>query len=160
MEPSAYVLRGNRVAPMSMSDIASSAINYSTIFNLKALKRKKRLDRAFEMLSEYGITLNVVEDHIWTKVTYNLTSGHYDPSTLTISVPNWIFELACRGEREALFVLFHELGHLILGHRPLLHKANKPSSQIEDAEWQADLFAEVVLRELGFYMDQLSFDFL
>lgn len=57
-------------------------------------------------------------------------------------------------------MLFHELGHLVLGHRPLLHKGNKPALEIEDAEWQADLFAEVVLKELGFYMDQLSFDFL
>ncbi|HBK2804707.1 TPA: toxin [Escherichia coli] len=49
---------------------------------------------------------------------------------------------------------------MVLGHRALFHSSNKPPSQIEDAEWQADLFAEVVLRELGFYMDQLSFDFL
>ncbi|ENY9362078.1 ImmA/IrrE family metallo-endopeptidase [Salmonella enterica] len=160
MESSAYALRGNRVAPMNMNDITSRAVNYSTIFNLKTLKRKKCLDQAFEKLSEYGITLNVVEDHVWTRATYDLTSGHYDPNTLTISVPNRTFELACRGDREALFVLFHELGHLVLGHRPLLHKSNNPPSQIEDAEWQADLFAEVVLRELGFYMDQLSFDFL
>lgn len=160
MEPSAYVLRGNRVAPMSMIDITSRAVNYSAFFNLKHLKKKKNLDQAFEQLSEYGITLNVVEDHIWTRETYDLTSGHYDHVTLTISVPNRTFELACRGDREALFVLFHELGHLILGHRPLLHKANKPPSQVEDAEWQADLFAEVVLQELGFYMNQLSFEFL
>ncbi len=160
MEPSAYVLRGNRVAPMSMIDITSRAINYSAFFNLKQLKRKKNLDKAFELLSDYGIVLNVVEDHIWTRDTYDLTSGHYDPVTLTISVPNRTFELACRGDREALFVLFHELGHLVLGHRPLLHKGNKPALEIEDAEWQADLFAEVVLKELGFYMDQLSFEFL
>lgn len=160
MEPSTYVLRGNRVAPMSMIDITSSAVNYSTIFNLKSLKRKKCLDQAFEQLSVYGITLNVVEDHNWTNATYDLTSGHYDPVTLTISVPNRTYVLACKGDREALFVLFHELGHLILGHRPLLHKSNTPPLQIEDAEWQADLFAEIVLKELGFYMDQLSFEFL
>ncbi|QHP82637.1 toxin [Pectobacterium odoriferum] len=145
---------------MSMIDITSRAINYTAIFNLKSLKKKKCLDKAFEGLSEYGITLNVVEDHIWSRATYDLTSGHYDPVTLTISVPNQTFELACRGDREALFVLFHELGHLVLGHRPLLHKANKPPVQIEDAEWQADLFADVVLQELGFDMHQLSFEFL
>jgi len=160
LEQSAYTLRGNRVAPMSIVDITTRAVNYSAIFDLKTLKRKKRLDHAFELLSEYGITLNIVEDRAWTKATYDLTSGHYDPITLTISVPNHTFELACKGDREALFVLFHEIGHLVLGHRALFHSSNKPPSQIEDAEWQADLFAEVVLRELGFYMDQLSFDFL
>ncbi|EOT1756546.1 ImmA/IrrE family metallo-endopeptidase [Citrobacter koseri] len=159
MEPSTYVLRGNRVAPMSMNDITSRAINYSAFFNLRTLKKKKSLDKAFELLSEYGITLRVVEDHIWFRETYDLTSGHYDHVSLTISVPNRIFELACKGEREALFVLFHELGHLILGHRPLLHKANKPASQEEDAEWQADFFAEIVLKDLGYDMGQLAFDF-
>ncbi|WP_421216478.1 ImmA/IrrE family metallo-endopeptidase [Aeromonas enteropelogenes] len=160
MESSAYVLRGNRVAPMSTNDITSRAVNYCAFFELKSLKKRKRLDKAFEKLTDYGITLNVVEDDVWSRDTYDLTSGHYDPSTLTISVPNRTFELACRGDREALFVLLHELGHLMLGHRLLLHKANKPPSQSEDAEWQADLFADVILQELGFDMDQLSFEFL
>ena len=160
MESSTYVLRGNRVAPMSMNDITNRAVNYSAIFNLKSLKKRKSLDVAFEQLSEYGITLNVIEDHIWSKVTYDLTSGHYDPVTLTISIPNKTFEMACRGDREALFVLFNELGHLVLGHQALLHKANRPALEIEDAEWQADLFADVVLQSIGFDMDQLSFEFL
>lgn len=160
MESSTYVLRGNRVAPMSMNDITNRAVNYSAIFDLKSLKKRKSLDKAFEQLSEYGITLNVIEDHTWSKVTYDLTSGHYDPLTLTISVPNKTFELACCGDREALFVLFHELGHLVLGHQALLHKSNRPALQIEDAEWQADLFADVVLQSIGFDMDQLSFEFL
>ncbi|MNG58405.1 hypothetical protein D3C81_16000 [compost metagenome] len=160
MEPPAYVLRGNRVAPLTMTDIANGAMNYSTIFKLKALKKKKRLDLAFELLSEYGITLNVIEDHIWSRDTYDLTAGHYDPVTLTISVPNRTFELACRGDREALFVLFHELGHLILGHRALLHSSKNPPQQAEDAEWQADMFADLVLKEIGFFTDQLSFEFL
>lgn len=160
MEQSDYVLRGNRVAPMIMTDIANGAINYSAIFKLKASLKKKCLDQAFEQLSKYGITLSVIDDIAWSKMTYDLTSGHYDPNTLTISVPNKIFELACRGDREALFVLFHEIGHLVLGHRALLHNSKKPAQQNEDAEWQADTFAEVVLRDMGFYMDQLSFDFL
>lgn len=160
MEPSTYVLRGNRVAPMSLNEIKNGAINYSTFFNLKAMKKKNNLDKAFEELSEFGITLNVVEDRVWEKMTYGLTTGHYDPNSLTISVPNRIYELACKGERESLFVLFHELGHLILGHRALLHNSKKEAVQMEDAEWQADTFAEVVLNELGFYMNQLAFDFL
>ncbi|UIM57335.1 ImmA/IrrE family metallo-endopeptidase [Serratia marcescens] len=160
MEPPAYVLRGNRVAPMSMKDVTGNAVNFCSFFNLKQLKKRKKLDIAFERLSIYSITLNVVDDKVWTASTYDLTSGHYDPVTWTISVPNRTFELACKGDREALFVLFHEIGHLVLGHQALLHKSKKPPQQIEDAEWQADTFAEVILAELGFYMNQLSFDFL
>lgn len=154
------MLRGNRVAPMSLNEIANGAINYSSFFNLKAMKKKNNLDKAFEKLSEFGITLNIVEDRVWEKMTYGLTTGHYDPNSLTISVPNRIYELACQGERESLFVLFHELGHLVLGHRAVLHNSKKEAVQMEDAEWQADTFAEVVLSELGFYMNQLAFDFL
>lgn len=160
MESSAYVLRGNRVAPMSTNDIAIRAVNYCALFKLKNLKKKKRLDKAFELLSDYGITLNVIEDRAWSRATFDLTAGHYDPVTLTISIPNRTFELACKGEREALFVLLHEIGHLILGHRPVLHKSTKPPLEAEDAEWQADFFADIVLQELGFDMRQLSFDFL
>lgn len=114
----------------------------------------------FESLSEFGIVLSVIDDKAWEKMTYGLTTGHYDPSSLTISVPNSIYELACDGEREALFVLFHELGHFVLGHRAVLHNSKKPPQEIEDAEWQADTFAEVILSEIGFYMNQLTFDFL
>lgn len=160
MEPPTYVLRGNRVAPMSMNDVSSNAVNFCSYFKLKSLKKKKKLDTAFELLSLYSITINVVDDKIWTASTYDLTSGHYDPNTWTISVPNKTFELACHGEREALFVLFHEIGHLVLGHQALLHKSKKPALQIEDAEWQADTFAEVILAELGYSMNQLAFDFL
>lgn len=160
METSSYMLRGNRVAPMSMSDITTQAINYSAFFNLKALKKSKKLDQAFEFLSRYNITVSVIEDHVWSEYTYDLTSGHFDPANFTISVPNSTYELACRGDREALFVLFHEIGHLILGHKAVLHSSKKPALEIEDAEWQADMFAEVIMRDLGYEMDQLTFDFL
>ncbi|WP_437216626.1 ImmA/IrrE family metallo-endopeptidase [Pectobacterium sp. LFLA-215] len=160
MEPASYVLRGNRVAPMVVSDVRNHAINFSHFFNLKHMKKKKKLDMVFESLSEFGIVLSVIDDKAWEKMTYGLTTGHYDPSSLTISVPNSIYELACDGEREALFVLFHELGHFVLGHRAVLHNSKKPPQEIEDAEWQADTFAEVILSEIGFYMNQLTFDFL
>ncbi|MFI7972543.1 MULTISPECIES: ImmA/IrrE family metallo-endopeptidase [Serratia] len=160
MEPSSYVLRGNRVAPMSMIDVRNHAINFTLFFDLNKMKKKRKLDLVFEKLSEFGIVLSIIEDKTWEKMTYGLTTGHYDPNTLTISVPNKIYELACEGEREALFVLFHELGHLVLGHRAVLHNSKKPPQEIEDAEWQADTFAEVVLSEIGFYMNQLAFDFL
>lgn len=160
MEPAAYALRGNRVAPMILNDVRNHAINFSLFFNLSKMKKKKKLDMVFESLSEFGIVLSVIDDRAWAKMTYGLTTGHYDPNSLTISVPNRIYELACDGDREALFVLFHELGHLVLGHRAVLHNAKKPPQEIEDAEWQADTFAEVILSDIGFYMNQLAFDFL
>lgn len=87
------------------------------------------------------------------------TIGHYDPSTLTISIPDRVYINASKGERDALFIVLHEIGHLMLAHKALLHHSNTPPQQNEDAEWQADLFAEMILSQMGFNMHQLSFDF-
>uniref|UniRef100_UPI0018F0DF1A ImmA/IrrE family metallo-endopeptidase n=3 Tax=Vibrionaceae TaxID=641 RepID=UPI0018F0DF1A len=88
-----------------------------------------------------------------------VTKGHCDPSKATISVPQSIYDNACIGERDALAVMLHEMGHLFLGHRPLLHYSSEPASKEEDAEWQADNFAEVILKSMGYQTEQLSFDF-
>lgn len=145
------VLRG---ASVSARDVTHKAINYCKIFNLKALKRKQALGWAFELLSDYGITLDVVDDADWLEATNGWVAGSADPVTLTIRVPNSTFELACAGERDALFVMLHELGHLMLGHQ-----FSRPwSGGLHESamEQQADLFAEAVLHELGFDVKQMS----
>ena len=149
-----YQLRGYRVEPMEQLDIASRAQHIGKHFGFNK-RNKRNLDGAFEALSEFGITLNVVSDYDWL----NLTKGHYDPTTLTISIPQKIYLNACLGEKEALAVMLHELGHLFLGHRALLHHSSTPPTPEEDAEWQADTFAEVILQYMGYQTRQLSFDF-
>lgn len=111
-------------------------------------------------MSLYGITLNVVADDEWTSVTFGSISGHYDPLTRTISVPEKIYIDACAGVRDALFIMMHEIGHLILGHQASLHYSKTPPTFAEDAEWQADKFAEYALYYLGYEEEkQLAFDF-
>lgn len=149
-----YQLRGNRVEPMKLDEIASRAQHICNFFGFTR-RNKNNLDTPFEALSEFGITLNVVPNHEWL----NLTKGHFDPITLTISVPEKIYLNACIGEQEALSVMLHELGHLFLGHRPLLHHSSTLPTIEEDSEWQADSFAEVVLKNMGYQTTQLSFDF-
>ncbi|MCY9855804.1 ImmA/IrrE family metallo-endopeptidase [Vibrio mediterranei] len=149
-----YQLRGNRVEPMRLAEIASRASHIGNYFGFTR-RKKKQLDIAFEKLSEFGITLNVVPDEEWL----NLTKGHFDPSTLTISIPQNIYLNACMGEQEALGVMLHELGHLFLGHRALLHHTSVLPTIEEDAEWQADSFADVILKRMGYQTAQLSFDF-
>lgn len=154
-----YQMRGSRVSPMHEDVIAGKATNFCIAFGLTKRGKKKRYDKAFELLALYGITLNVMEDHEWKKTTMDLTIGHCDPSTLTISVPKRIYEMACKGERAALSIMLHELGHLLLGHKPVLHFSSSSPLQIEDAEWQADTFAEVALERMGYEVAQLAFDF-
>lgn len=158
MSSQQYILRGNRVAPIDETRIAQIAINVCKAFNLNK-RNRKRLDKSFEDLAIYDITLDVISDRRWKKMTYDFTIGHYDPSTLTISIPKRVYDNACIGERDALFIILHELGHLFLGHKAILHHSTMPALENEDAEWQADMFAEVALKQLGFNMDQLSFDF-
>ncbi|MCV3301718.1 ImmA/IrrE family metallo-endopeptidase [Leclercia adecarboxylata] len=145
---------------MQEEEIAYKAINFCNAFGISATKRKrKRYDGLFEKLSSYGITLSVMEDRQWESLTYDLTIGHCDPASLTITVPNKIYVNACLGEEHALAVIFHELGHLLLGHKPVLHFSNKEPTRAEDAEWQADAFAEIVLETIGVRTSQMSLDF-
>lgn len=156
-DPQPYMMRGNRVLPMSSRNIEALAKGFCGA--VKIGKKYKRFDRFFESLVQYNITLNVVDDEQWAKDTHNLTRGHFDPDTMTISVPQSTYELACQRDQDSLSIMFHELGHLLLGHKPMLHFSPKPPEEIEDAEWQADQFAEHVLTVLGFNIQQLSFDF-
>ncbi|ENQ8613746.1 M48 family metalloprotease [Vibrio fluvialis] len=149
-----YRLRGNRVQPLPFSHIHNVATNVGKAFRFTK-RNKHNLDYVFESLFDLGVILNVIADEDWLFVT----KGHCDPSKATICVPQSIYDNACVGERDALAVMLHEMGHLFLGHRPVLHFSNEPAIKEEDAEWQADSFAEVILKSMGYQTEQLSFDF-
>ncbi|WP_210486869.1 ImmA/IrrE family metallo-endopeptidase [Pantoea ananatis] len=160
-----YQLRGPRVRPLKTDEITKVAINACLVLKFlspHSYKNKKfRYDLAFESLTNYGIVINPIDDKEWFEHTYDLTEGHCDPQQRLINIPNKIFMQACRGEHHGLMVVFHELGHLLLQHKALLHYSAKEPNQEEDSEWQADLFADVMLRKLGFDPEycQLAFNF-
>lgn len=155
-----YQLRGQRVEPLSEEHIRRTAMSFCNFFGMKPKKgRNKRYDKSLEKLSSYGITINPVDDKEWSAALHGLISGHYDPQSATISVPEHIYLEACAGDRIALSVVLHEVGHMILGHQPLMHFSTVPATEQEDAEWQADLFAEHALKFLGYDSMQLSFEF-
>lgn len=152
--PEPYRLRGNRVQPMSFRDIENIANNFADEFKLSK-RRNLRLDQFFEALFKINIQLLVTPDEEWVFIT----KGLCDPSRALITVPQSIYNNACNGEREALAVMLHEVGHLVLCHRAVLHRENDTPTKEEDAEWQADTFGEVIMKRLGYKMAQLSFDF-
>lgn len=158
-----YEMRGNRVRPMSEDEIVKKALNACLALGFskrhKYKRKPKKFDQALEQLSDFQITLNPIDDDEWYQETRDLTIGHCDPQDLMINVPERIYRMACKGERDALMVIFHELGHLLLQHKAVLHFSNTAAEQSEDAEWQADLFAEIMLEKLGYETSQLSFDF-
>ncbi|WOI39320.1 ImmA/IrrE family metallo-endopeptidase [Alteromonas sp. CI.11.F.A3] len=152
--PESYQLRGIRVRPLSEIEIAKNALSVCEAFRLT--KRKvKSIDQFFESLYILGITISVIESEEWLQ----LTKGFCNPSERKIMIPEHIYQNACIGEREALAVMFHEIGHLFLNHQPILHFSDVLPKVEEDAEWQADTFAEVILKHLGYDLEQLSLDF-
>lgn len=158
-----YQMRGTRVNSITPEEIHRTAINACLILGFSSQfeyrKRPKRFDTAFEKLFERGIFIDPIDDIEWYNSTFDVTIGHCDPDTLTIRIPNRIYQRACYGEQNALMILFHELGHLLLQHKPVLHFSNYQPSIFEDSEWQADHFAEVILEQLGYETKQLAFDF-
>jgi hypothetical protein len=151
-----YELRGNRVAPRETDEIVHSANRFCAMFRIN---RKTLCDMAsfIERLSCYHICVDMIDDDEW----WWGTDAVCDPGTFKILLPESLYRRACAGERDAVSTLFHELGHLVLGHRALLHneKSSRPRMQ-EDAEWQADLFADHALLRLGLEpIRQLRLDF-
>lgn len=156
-----YQIRGYRVDAIPKAKIAQSATNLCSLLDLSTPsgRKKLRIDKSLENLSDYSITLNPICDNEWAKQTGNHIVGHYCPRTLTISIPNDIYLRACKGDRHALSVILHELGHLVLAHQPKLHFSTEVPTEEEDTEWQADMFAEYALECMGFDTKQLCFDF-
>lgn len=160
-----YQLRGPRVRPLTVEEITKAAINACHILKFSSphsyRNKKMRYDIAFERLTNFGIVINPIEDDDWFDQTFDLTEGHCDPQARLISIPNKIYLQACRGEQHGLMVMLHELGHLLLQHKALLHYSNVPARKEEDSEWQADFFADVMLKKLGFDPEfcQLAFNF-
>lgn len=149
-----YQLRGVRVLPLSPQEIFKVAMNVCNILNVIGFK-SKRFDKVLEKLHEYRITIDIKSDKEWEKLTYNLTGGHFDPATMTIRVPNSTYVNACKkGCAESLHVILHELGHLFLRHRAILHHSDVPVTKYEDSEVQADIFADSMCLIMGIDMNE------
>lgn len=153
-----YQLRGTRVVPIQLDEIRFRSLGFCYVFDTRSNGNSP--DKIFEQLTVYGITLSVKSDNEWEKLTYMLTEGHCDTDTLTITVPNSTYKKACKGDYDALFTIFHEIGHLILTHKATLHRSHIPPEQNEDSEWQADMFAGFVLKFIGYTGgEQMSLNF-
>ena len=146
-----YQLKGNRVARVSAIDISERAQRFCelrrTRFNIAAF---------LETLSHHKICIDPVDDREWLWVTDAIC----DPEKLTVLIPNSAYMKACSGDHEALGVIFHEIGHIVLAHKAVLHnEKSAPPSYEEDAEWQADQFAAYVVAKMGLApYGQLSLD--
>lgn len=138
-----YSLRGQRVTPRSETDIAIVARALCSVLDIRPSIVKK-MDSFIENLREHGINVEVAQINEWVEVA----NAVCDPNTGTIMIPNHLYGKICKKDVNSIFILFHEIGHIILGHKALLHHQDIPCTQQEDSEWQADTFSEYILRNL------------
>lgn len=149
------ILRGHRVQQMSPHEIQAVA---SYVVNRFGITKDslQRMDRLIDRLwNEASILIDVVEDKEWL----NVANAWFDPVNYQISIPQSLYNVLLhkrftQKKKWAIAVLFHELGHLSLSHKAVLHHANLPPCQYEDSEWQADYFSDVVMAMV--FKDQLA----
>ena len=142
MQRTNYSLRGVRVEMLS-EDTINFFANEAAKFLAVGKHTRKKMDTFMEMLGEYGIVIDVVADNEWLDVTNAMCNNG------TILLPDSLYSRICLGEDEAIFIFFHELGHLLLGHKAMLHHSDILPTKYEDSEWQADEFAKCIFKKMG-----------
>lgn len=143
-------LRGHRVAMCTPVEIERTVKSIIGIFGInKSILRN--MDLFIEdMWNKYSINIEIVSDNDWLDVANALC----DPARVTIAMPEKLYKRVVKKRRnkddwKALHIFFHELGHLLLGHKPVLHYSETSATKHEDSEWQADYFADIILQALG-----------
>lgn len=151
-----YALRGNRVERLDLQEIQARAEAFCSYFKVNK-KTKANMAWFLECLSEEKICIDPVADKDW----FFVTDGICTPENFTIRIPDSTYVRICEGDPRAIELIFHELGHLILAHKIVLHNdKSAPVSMEEDAEWQADSFSAYVMRRMNLQMHkQLSLVF-
>jgi len=151
-----YRLKGNRVVPLDLMEIRERAENFCDYFRITT-KTKSRMSEFLEILSEDKICIDPIDDSEWLFVT----DGICVPSDFTIRIPDSTYLKICNGDAEAIGLILHELGHLVLAHKQVLHKeGSAPATREEDAEWQADRFSEFIRQRMRVpTMIQMELDF-
>lgn len=151
-----YEMKGSRVARLSVDDIRSSAKRFGEILRINR-HTPSNMEDFVERLSSENICIDPIDDEEW----FFVTDAICVPEHFTIRMPESTFIKLCIGERNAIGLLFHELGHLMLAHKAVLHnERSAPPAPDEDSEVQADTFATFVLSRMGLgEVGQLCFDF-
>lgn len=154
--PPNYSMRGHRVPEMSQERIKAVAKRVCDILRIrKSSFRGKQTESLISRFEHYGINIDVIEDKDWI----DATRATVDPQSGMIYVPQKLYGELCRGRAESIRIFLHEIGHIVLGHRPLLHFAETIPIKIEDSEWQADYFADSILELLGMPKVEVQMEF-
>lgn len=133
-----YQLRGHVVPGRTIESIRGTATAVRQI--MKLADRPPPLENFLESLVDYGITVDVVEDHDFTLFNAGVEAACI-PEQATIALTTQTYQSARRNDPRTRFTIFHELGHFVLSHSKTLGRSNVVPARWIDSEWQADQFA-------------------
>lgn len=141
-----HQMRGHRVPEMSLDNINFIAMRICKIFRFsKRSFSKQQIGLTLNQLEgRAGVDLDIIDNDDWL----DCTKATVDPRINMIYVPQKLHDDIVRAKPEAIRVLLHELGHIFLLHRPLLHSSDTNPLITEDSEWQADAFADALIEHL------------
>lgn len=157
-EPEAYRMRGQYVPEFTTDQIQAIA---SKVCRIVSINRRSfsagRAENLVARLEDYGIYVDPINDDEWI----DATRANVDVKTFTIYMPERLYWELCNGRPEAVRIFLHELGHIFLCHKPMLHFSEAPPREANDSEWQADYFADAVIDQLNLprVSPQLEFKF-
>lgn len=140
--PPDYGMRGHRVPALAAEYIQQVAVRVRDVLGLKKRSfQAKNPEKLISTLEHFGINIDVIDDTEWI----DATKATVDPQKGMIYVPERLYVEICRGQPEAVRIFLHEIGHIVLGHKPMLHFSTSKPVEIEDSEWQADYFADSMI---------------
>lgn len=157
--PPDYCMRGHRVPSYNQANITELARRVCKIIKIKKASFKgKNTEKLITHLENYGIHVDVIDDIEWI----DATRATVDTQSAMIYIPEKLHSELCRGKAEAIRIFLHELGHIFLCHKPLLHfssESEEKPKECEDSEWQADYFADAVIRLLDLPKEEAQLEF-
>lgn len=136
----AYALRGHRVSMLTPDRIIEIAQKSIRALNITKHDTRNMAEFIERLWNTHKINVEIAENSDWLDVA----DAVCHPESFTIGMPEHFFKKLCKGDKPSLGIFFHELGHLLLGHKPLLHHSSTLATEYEDAEWQADFFSDVI----------------
>lgn len=140
-----HQFRGHRVPERTSQQINMITQKLSQIMKLKRSSFSRRnIGALINSFENIGVNVDVIYDSQWL----DCTRATVDPNSGMIYMPQKLFFDLMRAKPEAIRIFLHELGHIFLCHKPVLHFAEGKAKVTEDSEWQADYFADALIAQL------------
>lgn len=140
-----YIPRGYIVKRRTSKEIGLEALE-QYLFLLEKSCQLFDIEKIIDLLSLKGVTVCIESDKKWGEKHTWLKKGESIPGKRVISIPMKVFNGAKDGKFDDIKTFFHELGHVALQHDPIYFRAEIGAiTHLDDAEEQADLFAEFMM---------------